>query len=228
MQPNETPGDTYGRWTVIGPSFPVGRRSFIRCRCRCGTERDVEVQSLRSGQSSSCGCLRRERASETNRTHGESPWVNGGTAEYRAWAQMIDRCKNDTLPEWNRYGGRGITVCSKWRNSYESFLADLGRRPSPGHSVDRINNDGNYEPRNSRGATRSEQARNMRSNRRLTIDGRIMTVVEWSESSGVPSQRIYSRLHRGWPEREAVMLRPRSGLPLRRRLRETEVHDATI
>ncbi len=116
--------------------------------------------------------------------------------EYTAWTNMRHRCTSPKWPRFDAYGGRGIRVCERW-GSYAAFLADMGRRPSPRHSLDRINNDGNYEPGNCRWATRSEQARNMRSNHLVIIDGESATLTEWSERSGVEVACIKGRIKRG-------------------------------
>lgn len=127
------------------------------------------------------------------------------TAEYRSWLHMRNRCRLKTSPKYSSYGGRGITVCDKWFGSFESFLADMGLKPSPKHSLDRIDNDGNYEPDNCRWATSTEQSRNRRSSLVITANGKTLTLIEWSERSGIKSATIRKRLvELGWPADEAV------------------------
>lgn len=132
-------------------------RAFWKCRClRDGNEVVVYAHNLLRGTSTSCGCVRREYMSNSRKTHGQS---RGAT--YRSWHSMIERCTRKSHPGFHRYGGRGITVCDEWLNSFEAFLRDMGERPGPRMTLDRYpNNDGNYEPGNCRWATWKEQARN--------------------------------------------------------------------
>jgi len=146
----------FGRWTVLGSS--ASRRERWDCRCDCGTTRSVRGSTLVAGESRSCGCLQREIAAAlTKETHGQSR-----TALYGTWNMMIQRCTNPHVERYPLYGGRGIKVCERWRNDFAAFAADMGPKPSPQHSIDRTNNDGDYEPGNCRWATRSEQQRNTR------------------------------------------------------------------
>lgn len=153
-------GERFGRWTVVSEAQQRGIHRFAICRCECGAERAVKLVNLRHGGSLSCGCLSRELAGNPTR-HGNSR--NGHqTAEYRAWQAMIQRCTNPKNDNFEYYGGRGIKVCDRWRNSYADFLGDMGRRPSRRHSIDRKDNDGNYEKGNCRWATRFLQNTNRR------------------------------------------------------------------
>lgn len=154
-------GQTFGRLTVIrrAEERKAGRRGVVwECQCACGAVVNVAAERL-GVRTRSCGCLHREMAGDRTRTHGDSK-----SAEHRTWSGMITRCENPNREKFRDYGGRGIRVCERWRgaNGYQNFLADMGRRPSPRHSIDRIDVDGNYEPGNCRWATPSEQARNTR------------------------------------------------------------------
>jgi hypothetical protein len=158
-------GSRFGRLTVIA-SAPEHRsqsgrtRKHWLCECDCGARTVRLGEHLRSGRSTSCGCLRRELMASVglaNRKHGATK-----TVEFRIWQGLIQRCTNPHAPAWKNYGGRGIRVCETWLNSFESFLADVGLRPHPSLTLDRKDNDGNYEPGNVRWATRLEQTRNRR------------------------------------------------------------------
>jgi hypothetical protein len=126
-----------------------------------------------------------------------------GTPEYRTWRHILIRCENENAKCYYRYGGRGIKVCERWHR-FESFLEDMGMKPSALHSIDRIDPNGHYEPGNCRWATTVEQARNKRNNRLVEIDGETLTVAEWGERSGVNMKVICSRLDKGWDPRRAV------------------------
>jgi hypothetical protein len=155
-------GQRFGRWMVLEISGRTsGQDLKWTCRCDCGTTRAVFGAGLVNGCSRSCGCLARELAETRSTKHG-----GYGTLEFTTWQQMKTRCLNPRHHAYADYGGRGITVCERWRVSFADFLADMGPRPSALHSIDRINNDGNYEPGNCRWATRSEQRRNQRPRRK--------------------------------------------------------------
>jgi hypothetical protein len=149
-------GQIFGRLTVLRRDGQRYGQSVWLCRCICGTECHTVRANLVLGLTQSCGCLNAELASARRKTHGQSK----GVREYRIWMGMKARCLQPSAARWKRYGGRGITVCERWLHSFERFIADMGPCPSPKHSIDRINNDGNYEPSNCRWATASEQMLN--------------------------------------------------------------------
>lgn len=155
-------GEKFTRWLVVSvASLPGERRKFL-CRCDCGKEKIVDGPSLRIGASRSCGCLIGETAKTKRLKHGDNRGKKP-VPEYVAWTSMKNRCTNPKCQRYEIYGGRGIKVCAKWMESYEAFLADVGRRPGPEYSLDRFPDvDGDYEPGNVRWATRSQQSLNRR------------------------------------------------------------------
>lgn len=156
-------GQRFGRLAVErrGPSDPHDGAQWW-CRCECGKEVLVVASSLRSGRTRSCGCLFDETLRDRNTKHGHSPRGRRHPL-YQIWAGMIARCENAKHISWPYYGARGIRVCDRWRNDFDAFLADVGPRPSPHHSIDRINPGGDYEPSNVRWATGHQQRVNRRS-----------------------------------------------------------------
>lgn len=134
--------------------------------------------------------------------------------EYKAWRDAIHRCYNPNALKYPRYGGRGITVCDEWRENFMAFLMAVGRRPGPDYSIDRIDNDGNYEPGNVKWSTRAEQQSNMVKNTLLTLDGRTQTLSKWSRELGIPKSTISTRLANGWSDEDALTVLT-SGVPER-------------
>jgi hypothetical protein len=161
-------GRRFQRLKVIGFAGMRNQRSHWACRCDCGNRTIVDGSKLKFGSTTSCGCRQIQTGAENCATH----WLRHGharhgntTAEYWAWAAMKQRCLNPNYHHFQNYGGRGITVCQRWIDSFDAFLADMGRRPSARHSLDRKNNDGNYDPSNSRWITAKQQATNRRRRR---------------------------------------------------------------
>lgn len=196
-------GKRIGRWTVLGeaPKSATSNHKRWLCRCDCGTERPLKGSDLRARlhEDRSCGCFARELASARLTTHG-----NTNTPEFETWMSMIKRCEHPRHHAYDQYGGRGITVCKRWRESFELFLQDMCRRPSPDHSIERIDNNCGYDPSNCRWATRKDQQRNKRSNRILVFSNESLCVTEWSEKTGIPRRIIFDRLRRGWTTQQAL------------------------
>lgn len=203
--------ETFGRLKTIGPKFlrAVGgkvsrRRAYQTCVCACGRILDVRVNGLRTGNTRSCGCLQgettatrnKEHSHEYNTTHGRSH-----TPEYIAWQCMRSRCDNINNQDYGRYGGRGIGYCERWKK-FENFFAAMGPKPTPLHSIERNDNDGNYDPGNCFWADKTTQANNRRSNRMVTIGDKTDTLANWCRYYVIAYDTVQNRLRRGWdPER---------------------------
>jgi hypothetical protein len=142
-----------------------------------------------------CG---KEKISESRKTHGKTK-----SKEYAIWQTMKNRCYNPNYEYYHRYGGRGITICDRWLNSFENFYSDMGEKPER-YSLDRINNDGNYCPENCRWATQKEQCNNKSNNVFLTIRGKTMSIKEWCEDAGQKYERARARLKRNWTPEQAI------------------------
>jgi hypothetical protein len=201
--------ETFGRLTTLGPKFrlPVGNKgkyeSLQVCECSCRKTVIVAARSLGAGSSQSCGCLQKERVSQSNTIHGmrQSP-------EYSSYQNMKDRCMNHNNPEYHNYGGRGIRVCDRWREpngqGFLNFLSDMGTKPFENLTVERKLVNGNYCPENCCWATNTEQARNRRSNLNLTHDGKTQCLAAWAEELGIPRSTLKNRLQGGWSIEEAL------------------------
>lgn len=159
----------------------------------CGGITIVRGIHLRSGHTRSCGCFAAKSRKASSVTHGMTK-----TAEYRSWYAMKQRCTNPRHKSFRDYGGRGIRVCDRWLNSFENFLADMGTKPSPQHSIERKDGDGGYEPGNCVWATRTEQNRNTRNNTFLTHGGRTQHLSEWARELEVSPATLCKRIARGW------------------------------
>jgi hypothetical protein len=185
-------GRKFGKMTVIHKSST----EYWLCRCDCGKERHVRESNLET--TPSCGCSHKH----VRQSHGGYKM-----SEYRVYIQMIARCRNPDTQKYQDYGGRGITVCERWLFNFQNFIDDMGRKPTPAHEIDRIDNDGNYEPSNCRWATRGQQMNNTRKNCRITIDGETHTLTEWSRIKGISQSTLFYRIYRyGWSPEKALTL----------------------
>jgi len=197
----------FGAWTVIADlGIHKNARRYL-CRCACGVEKPVYAASLKSGQTLSCKPCGAKRQGLKIRTHGES-FHTKPSKEYTAYSAAKKRCNNPTDKDYPRYGGRGIMFCFE---TFQAFLDEVGRAPTPTHSLDRINNNKGYEVGNLAWHTPSEQQRNRRSNRLLTIDGITKTTIEWANSDKIVARNIGLRLFKGWCHFCAVHLQSGKG-----------------
>ena len=204
---------------VVQREHSRGHNTLWECLCDCGKTALVSTGNLRKRQpTKSCGCHRQREIGDRCRTHNEASIPNQTvTAEYITWQSMKGRCLNPNNGAYRHYGGRGITVCERWLGSYQSFLDDMGRRPSRAHSLERIDNNGNYEPGNCRWATRREQARNTRRALRISALGKTLNIVDWGHETGIHWATIRTRIENGWSPDRAV------SEPVHEQMRRTRV-----
>jgi hypothetical protein len=191
-------GQTFDRLTVLGFDGLKGvpPRSYWICLCLCGERVSVAAAALKSGHTRSCGCIRIDFPHR--RTHGMSK-----TSIYRRWANMIQRCSDPNIKSFKSYGGRGIQVCDRWLE-FENFIADMGKPPTPKHSLERKDVNGNYEPDNCKWATHREQSNNKRDSIWCTRNGVSKPVIEWCRELHVPYKRVITRIENGWGAEEAL------------------------
>jgi hypothetical protein len=205
------PGRRFGKLTVIAECVEVKSSSratrdyskYYFCQCECGDAVSVHASKLNRGETRSCGCLSSETTTTRNFQHGHNK-RGTRTKVYNAWCHMRQRCYNEKNKSYADYGGRGIRVCDRWIDSFENFLADMGEPPSAGHSIDRIDHEGHYEPGNCRWAAKVVQANNKRNNRLIYFAGEIKTLATWAREKGIEAETIGERLRRGWSIEKAL------------------------
>lgn len=212
MQPHDTTelspriknlvGQRFGRLLVISFAGTKHRKALWNCVCDCGNHCEVIGCNLRRGTSTSCGCYRLEFTKENNSTHHMS-----NTPTWNTYRRMMERCYYPRKDSYPKYGGRGIAVCSRWRESFENFFADMGTRPDD-CTLDRIDNDGPYSPENCRWATSIEQMNNRTNNVFVTYEGKTLTATQWSRIVGIPVSTIRSRIRRGWTAEQTLTEEP--------------------
>ena len=191
MSANDLSGQVFGRWTVLKMTGRSGNKptgqSLWHCRCECGREKQAVLYgALTTGGSRSCGCLRKEERAAKRTGRFENLDL------YSVWQSMKTRCQNQRHASFRNYGARGIEICERWE-SFQNFLADVGKRPE-GMTLERINNDGNYEPGNCRWASRLEQGRNKRTNQRVVWKGLDMTLTELARLENVAFHSLRNRI----------------------------------
>ncbi len=190
-------GVRYGRLLVLArDEASTSREARWLVRCDCGVEKSILGRHMRRGLIRSCGCI--------TKNHGHTSG-GVGSPEFQSWSAMIARCTNPNSRAWRRYGGRGITICKKWTDSFADFLADMGPRPSLQYSLDRYPNaDGNYEPGNCRWATDQQQGENRSTNRFVNVGGEMVTVSEAARRAGRGVMLVHKRLAAGWTIERAL------------------------
>ncbi len=189
-------GQTFGRLTAIKRCEKIsGEPRLWLFRCECGEEVKCIPWQVRTGNTSSCGCIRRElliiRNKESLSTHRMT-----GTTEHTIWSKMIQRCRNPNNKSFPRYGGRGISVCYEWNDpitGFQAFYDDMGARPK-GAQIDRIDNDGHYEPSNCRWVTPKQNTRNRSSSKMITFNGQTKCIAQWAEDLGIERKSLEHRL----------------------------------
>lgn len=195
----------FERLLVISNEGVRKGHQYWLCQCDCGNKKIVEGGNLKSGNTKSCGCFHVEQAINKNKTHGMRY-----SKEYTAWESMITRCHNTKNKSYADHGGKGISVCDEWRESFQYFINHIGKAPSPNHSVDRINNNGDYEPGNVRWATRIEQANNKSNNRYITYNGKTLTLAQWESELNLRSGLLSQRIRQGFTEEMALTKKVRN------------------
>jgi hypothetical protein len=188
-------GEKFGRLTIFAFDRYTKRGALWKCLCECGNIISVGFGPLNNGNTKSCGCYKREKFRKTVTVHGMH-----GTPEYVVWIGVHARCYNPKSKNYRYYGGRGIIMCERWKNSFINFYADMGNRPFDQHTtIDRIDGNGPYSPENCRWATDIEQHNNQRNNHQISYNGETKTIAEWARELDIPYHRLRSRIIRGMP-----------------------------
>lgn len=217
-------GERFWQLTVLGPVEvrrtvrPTGTdvRTFWLCQCDCGKRITAPSTHLRTEHTKSCGCRHEDRKRRGfNRTHGLSR-----TPEYKIWVGIQQRCSNPNQDSYSDYGARGVSVCNRWKR-FSAFFKDMGPRPSPGHTIDRIDVNGNYEPGNCRWATRSEQANNRQDTVFYEAFGRRLTCAQWAAEMNIGYSTLQMRLANGVKIETALLVGDFRSLPGRKKRRST-------
>lgn len=196
-------GKKYHRLTVIGFAFTRKKHRYWSCRCKCGEEVIVDGGNLKSGHTQSCGCWNQEmtiKRNISNTKHGSCD-----SSEYQTWGAMKSRCLNPNDQAYADYGGRGITVCTEWVESFETFLDDMGPKPKQTCGIGRIDNNLGYEPNNCRWETWIQQNNNMRSNIFYEFNGQYLTLAQWSRIVGLRYDTLWCRVQRGWSIKKTLI-----------------------
>jgi hypothetical protein len=195
---NDLTGAKFNYLTIIKRVDNLNGNIMWLCRCDCGTEKIIRGSHITNHKTLSCGCYKDKNTSIRNTTHGKS-----NTRIYKSWAHMVARCNNPNDNAYKHYGGRGITVCDEW-TTFEGFYKDMGSSYRDGLTIDRINNNGNYEPSNCKWSTYEEQGNNKRNNHIIEYNGISKSIAQWEKELGYPKDLISAILRRKWSVDRAI------------------------
>ncbi|MDB6082232.1 MAG: hypothetical protein JWN43_113, partial [Gammaproteobacteria bacterium] len=190
-------GERFGNLVVLRRAEGTGRGRIVEAQCDCGKLTIANVNNMRNGHTKSCGCLK-AAGSERSVKHGHARTGKFKNPTYSVYRDMLTRCGNSNYKEFHLYGGRGITVCERWKQGYEFFLADMGERP-PGLTLERERVNEGYSPSNCKWATDEEQANNKRNNVVIELGGKRLTIAQWSRELNIKAGTLYFRASKGWP-----------------------------
>jgi hypothetical protein len=195
-------GEIFGRLTIVSEVASRKKHRAFLCRCACGNTREVTLCNLRTGHTQSCGCFLAEVVKTVCVTHGMAGKDTSGRT-YRIWSNIKTRCLNQKSPAYKDYGGRGITICDHWKDSFQNFFNDMGECP-PGMSIERKDNNLGYSKDNCKWATSKQQANNRRSSAVVEFGSERHTIAEWAEITGILRDTIEHRLRSGWTPKDAL------------------------
>jgi len=202
---NDFIGKRYGRLTVLKqlPSIKKGTdvRRVVLCLCDCGNEKEKKIKELENGSTKSCGCLHSDRAKVFNKKHGGC-----NTSEYRSWQGLKSRVFNKKNKKYPNYGGRGIVICDRWKDSFENFLKDIGKKPTGKYTIGRIDNDGDYCPENCRWENDFQQAQNKTNNTKILYNGELKCIDTLARECGVERRKFRWRISKGLNIEQSITL----------------------
>ena len=206
MKPIVKIGDKFNRLTAINFQFRRKKKDYWLFRCDCGKEKVIQAANVKYGHTKSCGCYNIEMTIRRSKTHGMT-----NIPEHHTWNLMRQRCSDKNYHLYHRYGGRGIKVCKRWlgKNGFQNFYSDMGKRPISKTSLDRVNNNGNYEPNNCRWATMKEQANNTKKNIFVSVNGIQIPFSELAEIFNIKTETLRQRIfNQHWDLKRALLQNP--------------------
>ena len=201
MKENNLIGKKFGKLTAVANGKRNNGKYYV-CKCDCGNIKEIYGGSLINGSTKSCGCLWEETNREWIENH--TKYTNKQKDIYEIWTGMKQRCYNPRAFGYEYYGGKGVGVCKRWKDSFDNFYKDMGPRPSNKHSIDRIDNNTDYSPNNCRWANSKEQSRNKESNVILELNGERKTLTDWAKELNIKRHTLYSRKRRGLSDKEIL------------------------